>query len=354
MKLIFTLGAVIFFITVFFVSPGTLITGISKGLTLCATAVIPPLFPFMILSDFIIRSGMGTIMGVWLSPFTRFLFRLPGNAGCAVLMSMVGGYPVGLKMTAQLLESSTISEKQGRRMALFCVNAGPAFVIGTVGTVFYSDKKVGIILYISMILSSLVMGVFLRFFSSEEIIKNNNERSFSASVFGQSVMYSTQTMLSMCAWVLVFSGLISVVTDFPLDDNTLLWFRMVTEVTGGCWSAVGVFSPCVQALVMAWAGLSVHCQVSPFLKTLNVRYSLFALSRLIHAGLSVTVADVLFRIFPCNADVFSTQTEVLPEYFSVSVPAGVSMLILSAFVILEIPFSKSVTKQNEGVGRLLR
>ena len=335
-------------IAVFFFAPEVIIKGISNGLTLCAVAVIPPIFPFMILSDFIIRSGLNDLADRFLSPVTRFLFRLPGCAGCAVLMSMVGGYPVGMKMTAQLVECGDISEKQGRRMALFCVNAGPAFVIGTVGAVFYSDKKVGIILYISLILSSLMMGIALRFIDGEDYADKKKTKNFDLSVFGQSVMQSTQSMLSLCAWVIVFSGIIAIVSWLPLREDILLWLRMIIEVTGGCKSAVGTFPHSIQALVLGWAGLSVHCQFYPFIKSLNIKYSYFAFSRLIHAGLSATVADVLFRMFPIEEQVFSTGTAVMTEVFSVSVPAGIAMLFLASFMIIEMPFSKSLQNKTKG------
>lgn len=335
-------------ITVFFISPEVIIRGISNGLSLCAVAVIPPIFPFMILSDFIIRSGLSGIADRFLSPITRFLFRLPGCAGCVVLMSMVGGYPVGMKMTAQLAACGDITEKQGIRMALFCVNAGPAFVIGTVGAVFYSDKKVGIILYLSMIISSIAMGIVLRIIDKEDLSYKKKTKNFEPSVFGQSVMQSTESILSMCAWVIVFSGIIAVLSWLPLGENVLLWLRMLTEVTGGCKTAVGIFPHSIQALIMGWGGLSVHCQCYPMMKQLSMKYNHFALSRLIHAGLSATLADALFRVFPIEEQVFSTGTDVMPEVFSVSVPAGVAMLFLASFLVIEMPFSKALQNKMQG------
>lgn len=335
-------------ITVFFFAPEVIIKGISNGLSLCAVAVIPPIFPFMIISDFIIRSGLSSLADRFLAPVMRFLFRLPGCAGCAVLMSMVGGYPIGMKMTAQLVERGDISEKQGRRMALFCVNAGPAFVIGTVGAVFFSDKKIGIILYLAMIISSLAMGVALRIIDNEDVSGIKKTKNFDPSVFGQSVMQSTESMLGMCAWVIVFSGIIAIFSLLPLGENILLWLRIITEVTSGCKTAVGVYSNSIQALIIGWAGLSVHCQCYPMIKQLDMKYSRFALSRLIHAGLSATLADAMFRIFPVEEQVFSTGTDVIPEAFSVSVPAGVAMLFLAAFLVIEMPFSKSMQNKMQG------
>ena len=50
---------------------------IHRGLLLCARSVIPSLFPFMVLSELLIRGGMGERMiGKIATPFpARFLFR---------------------------------------------------------------------------------------------------------------------------------------------------------------------------------------------------------------------------------------------------------------------------------------
>ncbi len=344
LKIILSLLAAAGFTVTFFLNPAAVIAGVSKGLSLCATAVIPPLFPFVILSDFLIRSGLCDISGAYLNFITKPLFKLPGSAGCAVLMSLVGGYPVGAKMIAQLTESGSISEKQGRRMLLFCVNAGPAFVIGTVGTVMLSSKKAGVLLYASMVLSALVMGFILRFFSDEAVAEMNLKAEFKPSVITESVTAGTNAMLSMCAWVLVFSCVNSLLKTLPLKGNTQVWLNILTEVTSGCVAASKVFPVSVQSLVMGWAGLSVHCQIFGFVKATKLKLSWFLISRLVHAGLATAVAGVLFKVFPCEVSVFSSMSQILPRAFSVSAPAAVAMLCLCAFLILDILPSRGECK----------
>lgn len=345
-KIIFALSATVVFIVGFIAAPSAAIKGVSNGLTLCSTAVIPSLFPFIFLSDFFIRSGLCEIVGGYISPVMNFLFRLPGSAGCAVLMSLIGGYPVGARMISQLIDDGSITPLQGRRMLVFCVNAGPAFVVGTVGTVMLSSTRAGIILYTSLVIASLLMGFFMRFFSEKTKCKRCvGEKSFSAGVVSQSVLGATDSMLMLCAWILLFSCANALVRCLPLSEKALLWVSIITEVTGGCVQSTGAFPLCVTALVLGWSGLSVHCQLSPYIKQTGLRYSHFCLSRLVHGGVSTMIAQLLFMAFPCEVSVFSTFSEVTPSMFSVSVPAAVAMLILSAFLIIE---SKSLHLKQRG------
>lgn len=85
-----------------FLQPQICAAGVQNALLLCAKTLVPSLFPFLVLSGFFLRSGLCTICGARLSHFTTRLFRLPGESAGVLLLSMVGGFPVGIKMTANL------------------------------------------------------------------------------------------------------------------------------------------------------------------------------------------------------------------------------------------------------------
>ena len=65
-----------------------------------------------------------------------------------------------------MYETKQISLNQARRMSLFCVGAGPAFLITAVGTVLLGNTKLGIILLVSQLISGLILGIISRFFLS--------------------------------------------------------------------------------------------------------------------------------------------------------------------------------------------
>lgn len=102
----------------------------------------------------------------------RVLFALPGSAGAAACMSFVAGYPVGTGMTAALFSDGRISQSDAQRMTLFCVNAGPAFVIGGVGAGMLGSVRAGVIIFVSLTLASLTLGVLTRFIPHDETNKH--------------------------------------------------------------------------------------------------------------------------------------------------------------------------------------
>ena len=70
------------------IAPQAASQGVRDGLTLCGQVVIPSLFPFLALSSFLVQSGLAQRAGHLLEPITKLLFRLPGAAGSAILMSL--------------------------------------------------------------------------------------------------------------------------------------------------------------------------------------------------------------------------------------------------------------------------
>ena len=78
--------------------PQAVAGGISRGLSICSTVIIPSLFPFIVLAGFVTRSGIDAAVGRRLEKVTRFLFGLPGRCAAGILIGFVGGYPAVINL----------------------------------------------------------------------------------------------------------------------------------------------------------------------------------------------------------------------------------------------------------------
>lgn len=335
--MIFLSAVSVGFIVLFFSDPSSMGNGVRNGLFLCGETVIPSLFPFMILSDFIVRSGLGNAVGRLFSPMTEKIFRLPGCSACAIIMSLIGGFPVGARMISQLCEDNSLSVSQAKRMMWFCVNSGPAFVVGAVGATMLSDKKCGIILFASQTLAALIIGFFSSFFT-----KKNNKKAtakkheIDASVLTDSVSCATDAMLNICAWILLFSAFNPFLIRLAENNSVFNTAVVMSEVTAGCAFAAVHLPVYLIAPVLCWSGFAVHMQLLPYIKKVGMTLPEFWLSRTVNSLAAFPIAFLLFKIFPCEAQVFSSFSDVIVKPYSVSVPASVAMLILGAFTIIDI------------------
>ena len=207
--------------------PSVSAAGVKKGLLICASSAVPSLYPFCVLSAFFVRSGLCGYLGKFLEKPVRVLFALPGSAGAAACMSFVAGYPVGTGMTAALFSDGRISQSDAQRMTLFCVNAGPAFVIGGVGAGMLGSVRAGVIIFVSLTLASLTLGVLTRFIPHDETNKHAAPAISSlplSRALTEAVAEGTKNMISICAWIVMFACAAQYIPLLRLPDwaNLLL------------------------------------------------------------------------------------------------------------------------------------
>lgn len=341
--------------------PAQTAAGVRDGLVLCGEAVLPSLFPFTVLCSFMISSGVAEWLGSVSAPVTKFLFGLPGESAGAVITGFFGGYPVGARMTALLWRQGMISKADAYRLSLFCVNAGPAFVVGTVGAAMTGSRQAGIVLFVSLCSASLITGILTRFIPTPEdaspekhpiYAENPSKQPFKMAVNAPSVgasrlpLYRCLTdavsdavpaMLSVCAWVMLFSCVCAALTLLPESvSGASLPLKCVLEVTSGCAAAVknGVPLP-VLAAVLGWAGVSVQCQVLRYVLETGVSIPVFAASRALNGAAAAFICCIILRYFPCGTEVFLNNVSVYPMGLSLSLPAALGLLLTGVLLILD-------------------
>lgn len=350
--------------------PGDASQGAAAGLTFCLQVLIPSSFPFLVLSSFCVHAGISVRLGRLISPVTRVLFHLPGACGATILLSLAGGYPVGTRGIATLYHNGVISQKQANQMLYFCVNAGPAFTISVIGAGLYGMPRLGVYLFLSGTLASLLVGVVLGRFSPKPAA-GANEESKPPVPWGDALVLSASDaargMISACSFVILFAtvlALLSRVGVVPFLCRALSAmglpdsiaggiFPLVWEITGGSADGVMLGIPfALMAFGVGFAGLCVHFQVlataSPFRPS---RWKFFV-ARLVHGLLSAGFAAVLQHCFPIPisgpvVSVFHNTSQMLHGTLSaVSAPpvraiAAGAVLIALCIVLLLSRFQRT-------------
>lgn len=250
-------------------------------LLMCFSSVIPSLFPFMALSKMLVSSGR--------IKEDNFLFRIIGrifkisDAGVwAFGLGLVCGYPVGAKIICELLDKNRISKREAQRLMLFSNNAGPAFVIATVGGMFFSDVKTGVIIYLSHIFSSLIIAYILSFFPVPVAIRKNSQaiRPPFAKVFISSVTDSVSSVLNVTGIIVFFSVLIKgldiiKITAFMPEAFSGIFKGMLEMTTGIKILAASDFpynlKVILSTFLVSFSGASVFFQMGSFSDEINIR-----------------------------------------------------------------------------------
>ncbi len=132
----------------------------SAALRICETAVVPALFPFMVLSDLIVRRNL--LAPLWpLLPMDKW-FALPASSACAFLLGGLCGFPIGARTVCGLYRSGALTKEEAERTLAFSNNTGPAFAVTVAGAGLWGSRGFGWYLYAAQLLSAVLVGVMLR------------------------------------------------------------------------------------------------------------------------------------------------------------------------------------------------
>lgn len=212
--------------------------GIRQGLTVCASVMIPSLFPFLILSDFVARTRLGRMLEGPLGGVAERLYRCPRALAPAILMSWMGGYPAGARVLAGMVERGVLTREEAGRALTFCVNSGPAFLVAVVGAGVFGAPGWGLFLFGCQLLAGLLTGrILCRGFRWRRLPPAGEQGCLPPAVgFVGAVSSATAGMLSICAFVLVFSALCRLLAGWGL---LAAWGERLSQLAGGILTPQG-------------------------------------------------------------------------------------------------------------------
>ena len=295
-------------------TPGIAAKGAAKGINFCLEMLIPSLFIFMFLAAFIVNSGMSRKLQKALSPITKFLFYLPGCTAPVIILSLIGGYPVGAKGTKALFLKKEINEEQLNRLMCFSVNAGPAFIINIVGNLLTKNYLFGQILFFTQILFSffisLACGLISKIKKRKFYEKNNSGNNKNISISDSLILScaeTSKTMVNMCSLVILFCTAIEVIQNLNIYNALVNQLNLINinpkvsestivsvlEITSGCHKAASLNAPLtITAFAVGYGGICTHLQIKQILSEANFNYLKFCVVRLLNG-----IATAFFTVF---------------------------------------------------------
>lgn len=290
--------------------------GAKSGLHLCGTLLIPALFPFLFLSNLLLVAGALAPRGGRLSHWLARRLGISQAGVGAVLLGLLGGYPTGAYSVAALYTKGKLSKQEAQHLLRFCNNSGPAFFVGAVGLNCLGSAVAGLRLYLLHALSALLLGLAYAPQHTKFVSPTNAPQetvpAFSAA-FSEAVTKSLRAMLQICALVILFSALFSLLcahgvlqilccvpaalgVDAALS-NALLCGML--ELSSGIAAVQGAlpFAPAyiVCAVLCSFGGLCVYLQSAALCGAAELELRGYLTSKLLHGLLAgVLSAACLF------------------------------------------------------------
>jgi sporulation integral membrane protein YlbJ len=283
------------------------------ALELCASLIIPSLFPFFVISILLNKLGLPGWLGKTLAPVASRLYGVTGAGASALLIGLTGGYPLGAAYIADMEREGAITALEGERLLAFCNNSGPAFIIGAVGSGVFHSSKIGLLLYLCHILAAMLTGLFFRQKDyCKEIQPVQLDLVYISQAFPIAVKQAVGSILNVCGFVLCFTVLVGVLDSngyFSLVCGALSSLRGleltfthaaltgILELGSGVGAMRGLAATplnlALAAGMLGWGGLSVHFQTKAVIADSNIKGALHFAGRLISASIGMVLAYVI-------------------------------------------------------------
>lgn len=302
---------------------------IRDTLALFINRVLPPLFPYMVISKLMVSMDL-------LAPLSRLmhfdrLFRLPSGASSVVFTGLLCGFPVGAAGTCTLYENGQISKTSAGRLAALSSNTSPAFLFGTVAALWSSKAYGGFLFAVQTVSAIVIAYIAARLMPKEDTAKDEGDkpqtRPFTEELC-RAVSESASACLAVCAYIVFFR--VMAVLFSTLIPSMAKVFSVIFEFSSGCVdgaAAGGIGGIFMTGFAVGSAGLSVMMQNYNFIGRYGIPTKVLWMTKGLQ-GLICGAASMLFYLV-CPLETVGTAA-VFGEYFS----WNAVVLMLSALFLL--------------------
>lgn len=314
--------------------------GAAEGIEMCLKTLVPSLFPFMAAVNLMINTGVCARLGKALEKPSRLVFGLSGKTAPLFLAAMLGGYPVGAAGIGALFSRGELSEDEAKRAALFCVGAGPGFLISFVGGGLYSCPRLGVYLLISQTASALILGFASKLLYRGEFDISAKETKSAPLPFSQALtgaVYSaSRAMAAIMGFVVIFCSALSVLKGIIGSKGVLTALTLSLEVCTACRTLCSRLPLDAVSFALGFGGLCVHFQIFSALGKIRVNKLLFFSFRIMQGLLTALFTRLCLNLFPVTVQVFSTKSAASGEVFGGSVFSGAMLVAVAVSFLITV------------------
>ena len=342
----YSITAVILILTAFMlINPRETVAAASFGFHLWYSTVFPALFPFFIVAELLVALRFVDILGIWLEPVMRPIFRLPGCSSLVVVMGFTSGFPVGALLTRRLYDKQMLTANEAERLVSFTNNSSPLFIVVAIGVGMFANPTAGYLLAAGHYLSNLMLGFIWRFKSEPQstaclsrsnqplparLNESDAELNGIGKILGNAISSALNSILAVGGFIVIFSVLTRMLSywgfidlmaailvkllavfelSYPLAYGLSMGFF---EITMGAKTAVAASGSealptlLVVSSILAFSGLSIIAQIMSVVAGTPIRLSFYLLARAIQMVFSIIITYIIYRFFLTNT--ISTMT----------------------------------------------
>lgn len=305
---LFMLSVVFLFIIMLFF-PAPVFDGASEGILLWFQIVLPTLLPFILLSNLMIQTNAVYYISRITGPVLGKIFNVSNSGSFAVIAGFLCGYPMGAKVTSDLLKTGRISYSEASYLLSFCNNTSPMFIISYV-VMQNTPSELLIIPSIALLFLSPVIcsRIFLPFYKKNGIssrfpgLDPAKENPFSLSILDTCMMNSFEAIAKIGGYIMLFSIITKLAGLLPWNNCIPFQiFLSFLEITAGIpmITQLSVLPWQIRWILLlgltSFGGLCAAAQTSCMIQGSKLKLSSYLIEKLVTMSVTSLLCLGIFR-----------------------------------------------------------
>ncbi len=289
------------------------IEAVQSSINLCLNSIIPSLFPFLIVSELLSYTSIIFLLSANFERIMKPLFKVNGIGAYPFILGLISGYPVGAKIVSNLRIENKISQDEGNRLLIFTNNAGPLFVIGTIGCSIYLSPAIGFLFLTINIFSTILTGIIFGIFSKINYRNSvaHEELNFSTlgEIISSCIKKAFNTLSIVCGFVIIFSLIISMIKSsgiLSIFHNSWIEYTILglLEITNGIKLISTIasknlfFNLVLTSFLIGTGGLSVLLQVWSIISKTDLSIKSYFFGKILSGCISAIIMSIILILFP--------------------------------------------------------
>ncbi len=309
------------------------ILAVKNALIVCYNSVIPSLYIFMVISNYIAGSGSGLLCLPFLW-YAKLMKIKDKKYSLYLLLSLMGGFAVGATLLNNLIKDN-YPDNSIKAICPTMINNSVSFCVMAVGAGMLKKPVLGFLLYISLTTASLVTGFILSFTFKYNIVLQTKKHNNQNTGIVNSINNSVQSIISICGFVVVFYCLCEVLQLYTDNKVITTLVCCFTEVTCGCMEITEICgrNPTFICFCLSIIPISTLCQVFYFTNSAEIIKTLI-ISRFIHTPVSLLIFSVLINIFPRANMAVAQRTLSVKMFYNTMEISSVLFMVTFAFLAI--------------------
>ena len=334
-----------------FAAPQTCAAALQQGLALCGGPLLVSLYPFLVVSALVMRSGAGSALGMLLWPVAHLIGLHSPSVGGVLLIGLVGGFAPAATAAAEAVRAGELSPEEASALLPACICSGPSFVILTVGEQMLGSRSAGVCLFAAQVLAGWLTAALLHRVGGKRAPQPTWQSALPALPSQEAMptldgilAQAAVNYLKLCGFVLYFR-LLAAGCGLLLPAALAPFPAMLLEVCSGCdyVARTGLWASGLCCAALSVQGASVLLQVRTICPR-EISFRPLLWGRVLHLPLSLAL---FYLGLPEQAvETFNTLCErVIPMQ---RVPTDCALLVLAGCCLAACELNGFLQRYRQG------